>query len=557
MPELRPGLTLSSVQANPEIAPEAPIEQAAPTRRRVIESDSEDDEEPAHAPSRSVLPAPSVARPILPTPVPDDEDLMHEEESPASGSTPHLPSSKDSNNGRLIDVSDDEAVIPAAVPSQRALETLLPVAQVEDKNAALAERCDNVWSGHQTGYDDADLLEQITDRSSRLGSHVDKEVLTNRKAEEQSDPQGLPLSLANNTVTSPEVPSPPPITRPAFDPSNYGSSPQVSQDPRGRGGQRGKGNNGRGGNRGGRGQNGNRASNLYTPRPEQAPTGASTRAGHRRGRGDVGPSITAPNGRSLRSHGPRGNAAQFNHRNLVDVQAPTSTVRPSTVPPGFESTVPLMPANATYPPIVLPDFESEPPVSTNSARAPAVQPGLDATTSSAPINAFPGVSLQSRNPGRSSLSTNAPSRPQIRSNATSGSSTSGRATRYKFSDNGSKYITTHVPKRDQAAMREKSLTDALAAITGSNKKAEEEEEPKVHSTMRQQAKNPGKNSGGGKKESDAEARARRQRVLDEAYGTSSAAKSTNISCGFSKARGDEQMEAQSDQEAYAHGRCPP
>jgi hypothetical protein len=92
----------------------------------------------------------------------------------------------------------------------------------------------------------------------------------------------------------------------------------------------------------------------------------------------------------------------------------------------------------------------------------------------------------------------------------------------KFSDEGSEWVTKIIPKVDQAALRERSVQQAMAAMAamaGKNKKAEEETPPKTHSTMRQQAGNPTKPSkNSSKKETKEEAAARRRRAIEEAHG---------------------------------------
>ncbi|KAL2444701.1 hypothetical protein ABEF95_017160 [Exophiala dermatitidis] len=107
----------------------------------------------------------------------------------------------------------------------------------------------------------------------------------------------------------------------------------------------------------------------------------------------------------------------------------------------------------------------------------------------------------------------------------------------RFSDEGSDYVTTKVPKRDVGFLRENALRSAIAAVeaqknakaqvqgkapvSGSgleNKKKEDDEPaPSYHSTMRQQGKNPGKKQSV-KNATKAEAAARRAQALLDAHG---------------------------------------
>ncbi|OCT49279.1 hypothetical protein CLCR_04646 [Cladophialophora carrionii] len=204
--------------------------------------------------------------------------------------------------------------------------------------------------------------------------------------------------------------------------------------------------------------------------------------------------------------------------NLIDLRVPATASRAPVVPPGFESIVPLVPETVSRAPAIPPGFESE------------IAPRQAADTH------FDAVQLQSvcENPSP----TKPPSQTHVRSSTASQSPSSGRSrnTRLKFSDEGSEWVTTHIPKVDQAALRERSLQEALAAMAamaGKNKKADEEEPPKKHSTMRQQAGNPGtplkKPSKKGTKE---EAAARRRRAIEEAHGptpTASPQRSTTSS----------------------------
>ncbi|OCT49278.1 hypothetical protein CLCR_11306 [Cladophialophora carrionii] len=99
--------------ANPEIAPEAPVEQAPPPRRRVIlHSDSEDDE-PA---PRARKPAPSIVPAATPAPLvqlSDEEDLIEASVQQAFKSAPFLSSSDNvkHNNDTLIDVSEQGSTL--------------------------------------------------------------------------------------------------------------------------------------------------------------------------------------------------------------------------------------------------------------------------------------------------------------------------------------------------------------------------------------------------------------------------------------------------------------
>ena len=494
--------------ANPEIAPEVPVEPVAPTRRRVIDSDSDDDEL-FHAPSRPIIPIAATIRPTLPRAISEDENLMEDEDQLAPESTVPLFSAFEHESGNLIDVSDEEEISPTEWLSQRIPES--GAEQEKEDIASLADFLERPSTGKQAGDHNADSFYQ---KSFPLKDNpIKKQPSTPNGAEELLQSQDPPPVAREAAPTVPEVPPSSATARPTFDSSGNGSFPPAEQEQWGRDGQRGRNNNCRGGNRGARCQSNDHTNDHFTPRTDQIRIQASAR-GDRHQRG-VRHSISPLAGRASRGRSFRGNSSQPSNGNLVDVRTPNISGPAPAVPPGFESTVPLMPANAIRTPVMPLSFGSVPLTPSNATRAFALPPNLDGTMPP-PANLRRNDFGQPRNLGKDATSTIVPPRSYVRSNATSGSST-GRSARFKFSDDGSDFVTTTVPRRDQAALRESSLQEALAAIAGDNKRAQEDDPPRLHSTMCQQARNTGK-KGGTKKETEAETKARRQKAIEEAYG---------------------------------------
>ncbi|KAJ9633294.1 uncharacterized protein PV06_00987 [Exophiala oligosperma] len=100
----------------------------------------------------------------------------------------------------------------------------------------------------------------------------------------------------------------------------------------------------------------------------------------------------------------------------------------------------------------------------------------------------------------------------------------------RFSEEGSEYRVASIPLPDQTRLKQNSIALALAAIEASqkqkehsnrqevaNKKEADDRVPPTHSTMRQQGKNPGKTST--QQETKAERQARLAKAMREAYGS--------------------------------------
>jgi hypothetical protein len=176
-------------------------------------------------------------------------------------------------------------------------------------------------------------------------------------------------------------------------------------------------------------------------------------------------------------------------------------------------------------------------VSTTPSHAPAIPPGLYSTVrlstkSSGPGNIEPSSSYAARvQSGNTPIQTHHPSPSQTarspmasrRPTARSGSSASGvsraSSSYIQFSQEGSNYVNTttqHMSQQNnQRTLRQKSLQDAMALAQSLNKKADDPPQPKLHSTMRQKAKNPGKNA---TKNLSKKEQASRQAKIDAVFG---------------------------------------
>lgn len=282
-------------------------------------------------------------------------------------------------------------------------------------------------------------------------------------------------SCQPNTSVSNQASFAEPFIRPAFDPNAYTSAPNVARGQRGQNGQRGGQNSrNRTRNRGSRSQWNNHPANQAHDRPGQDNTrGSQTRRG-----ANFRTSIVTE--RQSRGGGSRGDSEQAQHNDLVDVRAPITSHAPR-VPPGFEAQIPLCRAEG---------------VQENQVESPNIR----------------GESLPNS------------TMPQISHRPRGSQSTVSTESRIRFSDEGADYITTHVPQRSQAILREQAMQQAMEAMAASrkasqalrNKKAEDGDPPKLNSTMRQQGRNPGKKSV--QQETAAQRKARIEEAKRNAYG---------------------------------------
>ncbi|KIW65650.1 hypothetical protein, variant [Phialophora macrospora] len=486
--------------ADPEIAPEAPVERGEPRRRRVLVHSDSDDDEP---PPRVRKAAPSVAQRTTPAPLiqlSDEKDLIDVSTQPARKSQSFLSSSRaDNNNNTLVDILEEESM-----PLSRSSTQALQPQSYDLEDDTTAARKPHACGTEQLANDgSADILKQMAGSPSpRKEDFFDDQALIDMQVESSGESHEVPSPPTEIPATNPEGPPSLLLQRPVFDPNAYRSSPQLSRDHRGRGGQQRRQGQRRRGNDHYRGRNQNNK-RADQPQPKPAPTRAA-RGGHREG-AHAGSRSAAPVGRSSRGRGTRANIPRAANGNLIDVRVPVTASGAPVVPPGFESIVPLVPETVSRAPAIPPGFESEIPLTRSGGSH------IDA--------------LQSQHASGNPLGTDASSQPHMRSSTTSQSPSSGRSrnTLLKFSDEGSEWVTTVIPKVDQAALRERSVQEAMAAMAtmaGKNKKAEEDSPPKTHSIMRQQAGNPAKPSPkkASKKETKEEAAARRRRAIEEAHG---------------------------------------
>ncbi|KAL2399709.1 hypothetical protein ABEF94_000492 [Exophiala dermatitidis] len=373
----------------------------------------------------------------------------------------------------MADLQLDEPSKPAAPKSTLSNPTSV-------KSASSAEDI------QATGLPAADMADLQLDEPSKPAAP--KSTLSNPTSAKPAPPlldQTTPPRPATADASSP---------RPAFDPKSYGTPSKKLRRGQNLHAGRHPGNTPRATmqSRGGRGYVNN---NVYAqaaargqfsasnpPREPRAMRGYPFRGSPSR------PGVGASRG-GRASGSPRVRPAD-----LVDTSLPANPPAPNNgtprIPPGFEAHVPLVRAE-TPPPrsrIQTPNIMDE------------------------PIEAGPS----GQKPPASAASTHR---------------------NIRFSDEGSDYVTTKVPKRDVAFLRENALRSAIAAVEAQkeakaqvqgkspvpssgfeNKKAEDNDPaPPYHSTMRQQGKNPGKKQPV-KNETKAEAAARRAQALLDAHG---------------------------------------
>ncbi|EXJ74158.1 uncharacterized protein A1O5_02452 [Cladophialophora psammophila CBS 110553] len=449
--------------ANPDIAPERPVEPVAPTRRRVaIESDSEDEEPSVPAPKS--VPAVTEVAPEAPLVLlSEDEDLMDDESQPAQNAEALPPPLQGSTENILVGLSEEVDVAHAQGGSQGETGIHSALLHEEQEVDLIRASYQEAASGHHESRAIAGASNETADNSpSQSDTHLSSEAMSCRPAEEPAEFENIPSSATDIASITPEIPAASRITRPSFHPDRYGSSTRPVRGQLGQADYRGRTNNRyRGDGRGRRGHNCDHPeSQRMTPFEGfrlRGPTGRP------RQRGNGRPYAAHLGERPPRARGFQDAGLRSSYGTLVDLRSPETTGGALSVPPGLEYNVPLLPANASC--------------------------------------------------GQTSIET---SDLCVRSNMTSPSSGSG-LTRLKFSEEGSDYVTTFVPKADQSALREKTIQQIQEAILAMNKKAEEKP-PRLHSTMRQQGKNPGKTPA--KQETEAARKARIAKAMEDAYPTS-------------------------------------
>ncbi|EXJ88378.1 hypothetical protein A1O1_05308 [Capronia coronata CBS 617.96] len=528
--------------ADPEIAPEVPVEPTHPTRRRVVlDSDSEDDEpsvrmgqsqligsQAMKAPQQSEMPRNATPEP--------PSDLLSLLSSPARSVSNQVMGSLVDKDSIQKDLLDDPTASPKVAISQNVgLESPSDlVSLVSDSPHSTTKPATGSTSitttAEYNGLANQDLLSgdspprvaahdntstrdrvAITSHSSNLPTSIVEDQLLELSSTEPLPGQTLTatdmpasLSLAAGTAepkaehaVQSAAPTPPlstPATppqadaaassspRPTFDPKAYGGpSPKLRRGQNVHLGSR-EGTNPRyrASTRGGRGQtSGGSYSQAVSRGQHPIPRGPQLQRGSNIRR----PPIVAG---SASSDGDLGGRAESRQSDLVDTRSPTTNTSPR-IPPGFESHVPLVRAQPS------PGSQPQTSNSVPNIMDEPIQP--------------PGYAPHPRD-----------------SRSRSGTHASGES-RIRFSNEGADYQATHVPKLNQAVLRERSLQAAMAAVearrnaqgqASANKKAEDEEKPAVHSTMRQQGKNPGKKPV--KQETKAEAAARRAQALLDAHG---------------------------------------
>lgn len=518
--------------ADPEIAPEAPVEPTQPTTRRrvLVDSDDEDDEPPAGAAAASkstrgdaleqatLVSLVSSASPSMSRTTgvnnsiaePDaEQDLIEDEEKSVLSSNTMLMAHK------------FPILSAISVPTQGCVNRSqpYPAEQLEFETESMAEER---LAGSSTGLelDDEPAAAAPSKTSTTTGFPPLPESLLDGPA---SPAQRRPSSLAASSMqqlTTPGISIPPPprqtpahahvsasppLSRPTFDANAYGQTPKLTRgqgrgDPRrgkaSSGGNNIRGNTSRGVNRGrgtaSRGGNNSRggaarpdSNNRHEAGPVQLPSSL------RRGARQQGDNVRAFARASRPATGRRGRGGP-RQDDLIDVAlGPLDTnANVPRVPPGFESHVPLTRRSDDWAHTDRPNIMDEP-----------IDRMADTMSSS-----------------------------ELHSVATRTSGRSG----FRWSEEGADYRVTSLPTPNRAGIRQNSIAEAMAAIEAEtrrkqagqqhqqkqdspNKKASEEKMPPIHPTMHQQGKNPGKKSVQ-PQETKAERQARLEKAKLDAYG---------------------------------------
>ncbi|EXJ78294.1 hypothetical protein A1O3_09455 [Capronia epimyces CBS 606.96] len=526
--------------ADPDIAPEVPVEPAPPTRRRVLlDSDSEDDEPSDQVPQSQhvglqATKAPSgltMPRSASPEPSSDLVSLL---------STPSRSVSKQAiENMASCGQMDEDLTTAQTAPPGLGMPLSAGREQQSDLLSLLSspprpttgQVARSIWEGvpvkeaigeASAKHDGTSVLDMFpgslqTPLSSTGGAnpqdresfpdvfHISKPTLKDQNIETLSDEKrAKPQSNATDMQASASLVSatadlkldkplqsstPAPLlstpTTPPGPATAEATSPRPAFDPKAYGGPSPRLRRGHNVQPGynprfpvySRGGRGQ--GNSLSRGQQLVPRGSSLqRGGNYRG----SPASRGP----AAGRGGLGGLTQTRQTDLVDTSAPSSNAAPR-IPPGFESYVPLVPTQTpqrsqTQTPTTTPNIMDEP-----------VRPAE-------PTHRAQG------------------------SESRSGTRTSGES-RIRFSNEGADYQNTHVPKFNSSFLRESSLRAALEAVEArkkaqrqgsENKKAADDEKPAFHSTMLQQGKNPGRKPV--KQETKAEAAARRAEALLDAHG---------------------------------------
>ncbi|KAI1618265.1 hypothetical protein EDD36DRAFT_26111 [Exophiala viscosa] len=491
--------------ADPEIAPELPVDPAQPSRRRVVlDSDDEDDEPPtSSAPTLAVnklSTSPHAERGPSKDKYLEDATLVSLVSSARStsvvGGIDEIVSADEADHSDLMEVDTRSQLSSHTVLLAEKFPVIPPTPASSQARHMNNQNASRPGPSLASDLEDA-FLEESFDKMTftnepgialtQSGTYIPTQPPAGpASAEPQSLIMMAPLVALDereNEPTSPlpAIPTPSPtiassrlptnrhVTRPSFDTNAYGSPEKRTRgraEPsgltRGSSAPRPRASNRRG------------ATNTdYNSRPQPDAQGQQIpQRGARLQRGGY-PRASQHASRQATGRGGRGASSQSQRNNLIDVGVPTSNTSPR-IPPGFEDHVPLMRSTGSedWARIDGPNIMDEPVDNTSTA-----SPG------NPPIDA--------------------------RSGSTSGDS------RLRFSEAGSEYRATAIPKRNQTQLRENSLREAMEAIE--NKKRLDDNPPPIHSTMRQQGKNPGKITN--QQETKAQKKERIEKAKLEAHGS--------------------------------------
>ncbi|KAK4934533.1 hypothetical protein LTR10_024233 [Elasticomyces elasticus] len=491
--------------ADPEIAPEVPVEPAQPSRRRVVvDSDDEDDEPPAltaTAPTRSKLSTPLDAeRGPSKDRVLEDATLVSLVSSGGStsvvGGIDEIMSADEADHSDLMEVdtrsqlSSHTVLLAEKFPIIPLMPAPSQARQCDSQSASVLEssrgpRAEETFL--EESFDELVFPEESGVVSTQSSTYAPASPSTGSTAAGLKSPITTePLVTLDEWVNEPTAPSTampittPPIpnshpptnrhvARPSFDANAYGPPEKRT---RGRPGQTGLPRGGNASRANGSNRRGT-AHTDYNSRPQ--PEAESRQTPQRGARLQRGSNLRAfqHDLRQATGRGGRGLPTQSQRNNLIDTHAPASSNRPR-VPPGFESYVPLIRPSGS---------------------------GAWARTDRPNIMDEPVENISPRSSEKIPV--------DARSESTSGDS------RLRFSEEGSEYRVTTIPRRNQTQLRENSLREAMDAIE--NKKRLDENPPTTHSTMRQQGKNPGKNTN--QQETKAQKKERIEKAKLEAHGS--------------------------------------
>ncbi|KIW19969.1 hypothetical protein PV08_00544 [Exophiala spinifera] len=510
--------------ADPEIAPEVPLEPTQPLGRRrllVADSDDEEDDEPFTKPSTigqtvkkeilhktesllqtSFTPPPTMQPESFDTlliGLDDDEadqDLLQDREtSVASGSPEPEVNASPVLSVTSKPVQDEDSHTKHAFFTQPSFKYEAFKAELPGKHVLVDEKLPHKPSMESSCNDISQPFESVSGvfpSPSVPVASTDSAVAAMQQRNMTAHSIPLPLELPS-TPEFPVISDPP---RLKFDSNAYGHSHSHANDQRGpkalgsergnrfRGGStRANAFRGRGSDRRGVASNSNDNDNAQARIP-------SFEGSYRRGRANR-TGGGRPNGSAI-THGAGQNRLRGGGRdrgrgqgNLVEITSTTSTTGHRHGRPGIESYMPLERATSNWNQNGTPNIMDDPLESADKLHDPSET---------------------------QSFGSRATSKTGIR-----------------FSEAGSEYRATSIPLPNTTEIRQNSIALALAAIEANRKQRElsarqgpanqkevEEKQPPRHSTMRQRGRNPGRKPA--QRESKAEKQARLDKALLEAYG---------------------------------------